>query len=121
MGANRVFFSQRIVDAWLESGLVGLDGDVLQLLPDGPTFQLTSAVHITSEVAGGGDAPQLCGKVKTLDALSTLSAEVAAGSVVLGDNAYEVVDGFLGDVADAANAGGALAKLVDLAARAGEG
>jgi hypothetical protein len=71
---------------------------VLGLLPNGPSFVLTSAVLFRSEVAAGNDAPGLCGKVKTLAAVEALSGEHASGSVVLGDHAYEVVDGFVGEL-----------------------
>ena len=37
----------------------------LGLLPDGPSFRLTSAVLFKTEVATGDDAPGLCGKVSS--------------------------------------------------------
>jgi hypothetical protein len=98
MATNRVFFSQSAVDAWLADGRVSLEGDVLRLLPDGPSFRLASAVHIQNEVAGGGDAERLVGKVKCVEAVAALGGELAGGSVVLGDNAYEAADGFVGEL-----------------------
>lgn len=118
MSANRVFFPQEAVDLWLADGRVSLDGDVLRVLPNGPSLTLTGAVHIKTEVAGGGDEALLCGKVKSVEVLVALSGEVASGSLVLGDNAYEVVDGFLADLVEASAADGALAAL---AALSGEG
>ena len=38
------------------------------------------------------------GKVKGLDELAELGAELCSDSVVLGDNAYRVIEGFLGEV-----------------------
>ena len=114
MSANRVFFSQQAVDVWLADGRVSLEGDVLQLLPDGPSFKLTSAVHIKDEVAGGGDEPKLSGKVKAIEALAADGADVAGGSVVLGDNAYEAADGFLADLVEPTQGRDALSKLVAL-------
>lgn len=55
MGANRVFFPQEILDVWLEQGSVELEGDLMTLLPQGWRLRLSTAVHIVSEVAGGGD------------------------------------------------------------------
>ncbi|HEX2676721.1 MAG TPA: hypothetical protein VHM19_08780 [Polyangiales bacterium] len=106
-----MFFSQEAVDVWLADGRVSLEGEVLQVLPDGPSFKLVTAVHVKDEVAGGGDAPQLTGKVKSTEAIVELSGEVAGGSVVLGDNAYEAVDGFLGELVDPSQAHDALKKL----------
>jgi hypothetical protein len=101
MPINRAFFSQEAVDRWLAEGRVGLEGEVLGLFPDGPSFLLTSAVLFGAEVAAGNDGPGLSGKVKTLPAIEALSGEHAPGSVVLGDYAYEVVDGFLGELLEA--------------------
>jgi hypothetical protein len=98
MATNRAFFPQEAVDVWLAEGRVSLEGQVLGLLPNGPAFVLTSAVLFRSEVAAGDDSPGLCGKVKTLAAVEALSGEHASGSVVLGDHAYEVVDGFVGEL-----------------------
>lgn len=113
MPANRAFFSQDLVDRWMASGHVTLEGDVLACMPHGPSFRLSTALYFVSEVASGDDAPRLCGKVKTLTAVEELSGEHAPGSVVLGDHAYEVVDGFIGELMtrDASFAVGYQARL----------
>ena len=100
MPTNRAFFSQSTVDRWLAEGRAGLEGEVLGLLPHGPSFMLTSAVLFGSEVAMGSDGPELTGKVKALSEVAAMSGEHVPGSVVLGDHAYEVVDGFLAEALD---------------------
>ena len=114
MRANRMFFSQETVDRWLEAGRVSLDGDVLGL-PGGPSFRLTSGVVFMAEVASGNDALELCGKVKTADEVQTLKGEMVTGSVLIGDHAYEVTDGFLAELLGAAHGGEALSALRRLA------
>jgi hypothetical protein len=114
MPTNRAFFPQEAVDLWLAEGRVSLDGQVLGVLPDGPAFVLTSAVLFRREVAGD-DTPGLCGKVKTLAAVEALSGEHASGTVVLGDHAYDVVDGFVAELVSA-GAGVSAATLLPLAA-----
>jgi hypothetical protein len=115
MAANRAFFSQEAVDRWLADGLIGLEGEVLGLLPDGPSFLLSSAVLFRTEVAAGSDVPGLCGKVKTLPDIVALSGDHAPGTVVLGDYAYDVVDGFVAELLDAHGSSTALSALVQLA------
>jgi hypothetical protein len=105
VATNRVFFPQEKVDRWLADSAVSLEGEVLVVLPDGPAFLLTSAVRFGAEVAAGEDGPKLCGKVKTLAAIEALSGEYDLGSVVLGDYAYEVVDGFVGELLELAKEG----------------
>lgn len=102
MATNRAFFPQEAVDGWLAEGRVSLEGEVLVVLPGGPAFLLTSAVRFVAEVAAGHDGPGLCGKIKTLPAIEALNGEYDLGSVVLGDFAYEVVDGFVGELLEMA-------------------
>ena len=98
MARNRVFFPQEALDGWIEEGRIALVGDELTASPEARHFALESAVRITAEVASGEDANGLVGKVKTLEQLAALGAEHAPGSLIFGDNAYEVVDGFLGEL-----------------------
>lgn len=93
MSLARVFVPQEALETWVAEGRAHVMGETLFV--EGVGFELAGAVHILSEVAGGGDEPQLVGKVKTLEQLLTLGGEHCAASVVLGDNAYEVVEGFL--------------------------
>ena len=99
-----MFFAQEAVDRWLESGRVSLDGDVLALR-GGPRFRLTSGVVFRTEVASGEDLLQLCGKAKSVDEVAAMSGELVTGSVLIGDHAYEVTDGFLAELLDAAPGG----------------
>lgn len=95
MTDHRMFVSQATLDEWLGSGRVAVDGEVMSLASVG-RFQLETAFHFLSEIAEGGDSEELVGKVKTQEQLASLGGEHCAGSVILGDNAYEVVEGFLG-------------------------
>lgn len=110
MRANRMFFSQQALDGWLEAGQVSLEGDVLGL-PNGPSFRLTSGVVFNQEVATGEDTLGLCGKAKTVQEVEALKGEHVTGSVVIGDHAYEVTDGFLAELIDAAHGGEALSAV----------
>ncbi len=110
MRANRMFFSQDALDGWLEAGRVSLEGNVLGL-PNGPQFRLTGAVVFRAEVASGDDSLGLCGKAKTVDEVVAMNGELVTGSVLIGDHAYEVTDGFLGELMDAAHGGEALAAV----------
>jgi hypothetical protein len=96
MAENRVFFPQQALDRWLEQGRITLVGDELTIAPGGRRFRLVSALRFMSEVAGAEDVHALVGKVKSVEDVLALSGEHYADSVVLGDNAYSVVEGFLG-------------------------
>lgn len=93
---NRVFFPQDALDAWMVDGLAELNGAELQLTGKGIIFKVAEAVHVVGEVTGADDAHELVGRVKTRVALEELGAELMESSLLMGDNAYDVVPGWLG-------------------------
>jgi hypothetical protein len=95
MGQNRIFFPQAALDQWVEEGTVELLGDVLTIAAEGRSYRIIEASRFLCEVAGAGDENQLVGKVMTRGFLHELGAEVLEDSVILGENAYDVVCGFL--------------------------
>ena len=97
MAANRVFLPQDALDRWLSEGRVEVEGETMTLRPEGQQFRLKTAVRFMSEVASGGDQQKLVGKVKDLEQLVGIGGEHCADSVILGDNAYQVVEGFVGE------------------------
>ena len=96
MGNNRVFFPQAALDQWISDGKVDLSGDELTIKPESRRYRILEAARIMREVTGLSDANDLVGKVKTRQYLSGLGADLLENSMVLGDNAYDVIPGFLG-------------------------
>ncbi|MET0594674.1 MAG: hypothetical protein ABW133_18380 [Polyangiaceae bacterium] len=96
MGNNRVFFPQAALDLWISDGKVDLAGDELTIKPDARRYKIAEAARVIREVTGLADANDLVGKVKTRQHLSDLGADLLENSMVLGDNAYDVVPGFVG-------------------------
>lgn len=95
MSENRVFFPQQTVDAWLDEGRIVLSGSELSIGGTREHFRLQGALHFVADVAETGDPHELVGKVKTLEDVQELHGEHCADSVVLGESAYQVVEGFL--------------------------
>jgi hypothetical protein len=93
MQPARVFIPQEALEAWLSSGTVHMVGETLFI--EGQPFALTGAVRFMTEVTGGEEAHRLLGRVKTTEQVAQLGGEHVSASVVLGDNAYEVIEGFL--------------------------
>ena len=106
MSANRVFFPQQALDRWLDEGHVALAGDELFIPAAGRHFRLRAAVHFLADVADTGDPHSLCGKVKTLEDVTAMNGEHCADSVILGESAYQVVEGFVGEVLASASPSG---------------
>ena len=96
MGKNRIFFPQEALDRWLAEGRIEIAGNELTIPDERRRYRLVEAVRITSEEGGHADPDELVGKVKTMLYLMELGAELLGDSMVLGENAYRVVAGWLG-------------------------
>jgi hypothetical protein len=94
---NRVFFPQVALDVWLTDGTVDLRADELTIVAEGRRYRLTEAVRIVNEVTGGADGHNLIGRVKPKSFLDEKKAELLESSLLLGDNAYDVIPGWLGE------------------------
>lgn len=96
MAPNRVFFPQRALDQWLVEAKIDFSAKELVIKAENRRYQVVEAVRIIQEVSGTEDLFDLVGKVKSVNFLTELGAEILETSMVLGENAYEVVPGFLG-------------------------
>lgn len=105
MADDQLFVSQETLDIWMAEDRVSVDGDVLTLPGGTRRFSLKTAVHFLVDVTETGDPHGLIGKVKDIDALTALGGEHVSDSVILGDTAYEVKEGFLGTPSSAEGAG----------------
>jgi 3-oxoacyl-ACP reductase-like protein len=94
--ADYLFVPQSVLDKWSEQGRIQVDGNVLTILGEQKSFALTSAVRFIKMEAGDDNAGLLA-KVKTTDALKQMGAEHYMESVLLGESAYQVQQGFLAD------------------------
>jgi hypothetical protein len=94
---NRVFFPQAALDVWLSDGTVDLSGNELTIVAEGRRYRLVEAVRIVKEVTGDADDNALVGRVKSKASLEEKKAELMESSLLLGENAYDVVPGWLGE------------------------
>ncbi|HYY53580.1 MAG TPA: hypothetical protein VE755_11945 [Myxococcales bacterium] len=94
--ADYLFVPQSVLDRWSEQGRIEVDGNVLTILGEHKSFALTPAVRFLKMEAGDDNAGLLA-KVKTTDALKQMGAEHYMESVILGESAYQVQQGFLAD------------------------
>lgn len=112
MAGNRLFVSQAVLDRWLGEERVEVNGEELTLLPERHRFDLKTAVLFKEEVTGAGDSLSLIGRVKDVDQITALGGDYSAGSVIIGDLAYEVVEGLAGTpVTKAADLSSAISTL----------
>jgi hypothetical protein len=103
----RLFISQERIDRWLGEGKARIDGETMSMPALGKSFRLQPAVHFLRLVSEGTDVSFLVGRVKTQAQVKEMGGEVYATSVVLGESAYEVESGFVGEVTGPASSSGA--------------
>src|SRR3954447_18644039 len=94
--ADYLFVPQSVLDRWSEQGRIQVDGNVLTILGERKSFTLSTAVRFL-KMEAGDDRAGLLAKVKTTDALKQMGAEHYMESVILGESAYQVQQGFLAD------------------------
>ena len=93
---NRVFFPQLLLDQWGIEGKIDLTGTELVVLAEGRKYKIEEAVYVVKEVTGANDPHGFLGKVKKKTLLDELGAEILENSMIIGDNAYDVVTGWAG-------------------------
>lgn len=97
----RIFIAQTKMDAMLEAEDAELQGDKLHLPQGSPwlsgvKLKVETAVLVTKEITGLGDHSALVGRIKSVGQIEEMGGEYCEGTVILGDAAYEAVEGFLG-------------------------
>jgi hypothetical protein len=93
----RLFISQERLDAWTAENKVRVDGLTLRLVEDGRSFRIRPAVRFMTVAGDQIDPGDLLGKVKDDRALAAMGADQYMNSVIVGEVAYDVQCGFLGD------------------------
>ncbi len=90
------FLSQQQLVQWSDEGKLDVQGDRMVLVADKKACRIREAVHFLKLVSGE-DQSGLVARVKTIQQLKDLGAEHYLDSVILGEAAYEVEQGYLAD------------------------
>jgi hypothetical protein len=96
----RIIVSQDLVDQWSSDERFAFDGDVVLLAATQQRLRLLPAVHVVRVVSGPSDPHNLVGCVKTPAELVTAGGEQYMNSLLLGEVAYDVQPGFVGEPLD---------------------
>ena len=99
----RLFLPQTTLEEWALADKADLRDGKLVIQGEGAAWPVESAVHFIKLVAGA-DVQKLVSRVKTDAQLAQLGCERLEDSVVLGDSAYEVVPGYVAQLAAPASA-----------------
>lgn len=93
---NRVFFPQACLDQWGVEGKIEVTGAEIVVLAEGRRYDVIEVCHVVAEVTGSPDPHEIVGKVKAKQTLVEMGAEILENSMIIGDNAYDVIPGWAG-------------------------
>ncbi len=94
---TKLFISQERLDAWSGDSKIALAGDRMTLSSDGRAFHLRPAVRFLRVVGGDPDPNGLVETVVDEQALEQMGADSYMNSCIVGETAYDVQPGFLGE------------------------
>lgn len=95
MAKSRLFFPQDVVHRWFAIGEAEMTGAELWIRSERRRYRVVEAVRVVREVSGAPDPFEMAGCVKSFRFVNELGAELLGDSMIIGDNAYETVMGWL--------------------------
>ncbi len=93
----KLFLPHKTLEEWSLSDRADLYDGQLLVKEGKSTHPVAPAVHF-SKIVSGEDTNGLLGRVKTTAQLAALHAEHFADSCLIGESAYEVVEGYVTEV-----------------------
>lgn len=97
----KLFLPHKTLEEWSLSEKADLADGKLVVKEGKSTHPVSPAVHF-QKIVSGEDTAGLLGRVKTTAQLGALKAEHFADSCIIGEAAYEVVEGYITEVTTAA-------------------
>lgn len=94
----KLFLPQAQLEEWALEDKADVKDGVLAVTGEEGVYPVTPAVHVVKLITGE-DTNGWVSKVRTEEQLKALGAEQMADSMLLGDTAYEVVPGYVAEVA----------------------
>ena len=93
----KLFITQDRLDAWVAERKVTVAGDLLTLVADGRAFRIRPAMRFLAVAGATEDPNALLETVQDDQDLARLGADAYLDSCIVGETAYEVQRGFLGE------------------------
>lgn len=93
----KLFLPHKTLEDWALSEKADLSDGKLVVKEPASSHPVAAAVHF-HKLVSGEDAQGLLGRVKTTEQLQAMSAEHFADSCIVGEAAYEVVEGYVTEV-----------------------
>lgn len=97
---KRIFIPQDKLEAWVHEGKISMSDNVITTLTGNRvSYRLIPAFKFVKLTSGDSDTEKLIGAVKTKDDIKHLKPDIFMDSIIIGDKAYEVEMGYIGNLA----------------------
>jgi hypothetical protein len=99
--AEKLFFSQDIINAWCDDAKVTFENNVLTIRTGTPrSYQLETAFRFTRVSGDTPDPHGLIGEIRTDQELKAMKADVYLTSCIFQDVPYDVEQGYVAQLAE---------------------
>jgi hypothetical protein len=89
------------LELWVSEGKISFSDNVITILSGNRvSYKLSPAYKFKKLTSGNDDSEELLGKVKTKEDLKDLNPDIFHDSIIVGDRAYEVEMGYIGNLKD---------------------
>ena len=96
---KKIFLPQEKLEAWVKDGKISFSDNVITTLTGNRVkYKLVPAYKFIKLTSGEVDEPKLLGSVKTKDDIKHLKPDIFLDSIIIGDIAYEVEMGYIGNL-----------------------
>jgi hypothetical protein len=96
---KKIFIPQEKLEAWVNEGKISMADNVITTLAGNRvSYTLIPAFKFVRLTSGDTDSEKLIGLVKTKDDIKHLKPDIFMDSIIIGDKAYEVEMGYIGNL-----------------------
>ncbi len=96
---KKIFIPQQKLEDWVNGGKITFSDNVITTLTGKKIkYKLVPAYKFLKLTSGDNDEPKLLGLVKSQDDLKHLKPDIFLDSIIIGDLAYEVETGYIGNL-----------------------
>lgn len=96
---KKIFIPQEKLETWVNDGKMSFSDNIITTLTGSKVrYKLVPAYKFLKLTSGEKDEPNLLGTVKTKDDLKHLKPDIFLDSIIIGDIAYEVETGYIGNL-----------------------
>ena len=96
---KKIFLPQQKLEDWVNSGKITFSNNIITTLSGNKiSYKLIPAYKFLKLTSGDNDEPKLLGLVKSQNDLKHLKPDIFLDSIIIGDLAYEVETGYIGNL-----------------------